>query len=470
MSVAEARATSEHDGANRAYRAIGAMLFMLGLFLWVAALAGLQVGEGWLGFVLCYGLIAIGGVSWIVSAYRGTTPGIKNNGVVTRDIGSRGAIAIVLWLSVAWFYISMYWWPELLAGAVTLVDPLSRALRNAPADQYFLYSYLYSFAMLLMGLRMALRYRHNRYQLWRTGSVVFFQLIVAFLLPSLLRYFNQPELYFSYFWPLDYKALYPEKVSALLAAPGGLGAFAFFWSVIAIALLTPLLTWRFGKRWCCSWVCGCGGLAETVGDPFRHLSSKKLAAWKFERWSIHLVLVLVTVGTLVLWINEVAGGTILGQLSFQYKRIYGFLVGSILAGVVGTSFYFIMGNRVWCRFFCPMAAILGIFQRFLSRFRITTNGDQCISCGNCSKYCEMGIDVRSYAQRGANVVRASCVGCGICAAVCPRGVLSLENGETYKDRFPGAADPMGELRRSLFGSSKPGHLGKFGDDEDLGER
>jgi len=75
-----------------------------------------------------------------------------------------------------------------------------------------------------------------------------------------------------------------------------------------------------------------------------------------------------------------------------------------------------------------MAAILGIQQKFFSRFRITTNGGQCISCGNCSTYCEMGIDVRSYAQKGQNIVRASCVGCGICAAVCPRGVLKLENG------------------------------------------
>ena len=39
-----------------------------------------------------------------------------------------------------------------------------------------------------------------------------------------------------------------------------------------------------------------------------------------------------------------------------------------------------------------------------------------------------GIDVRAYAQKGQNIVRASCVGCGICAAVCPRGVLKLENG------------------------------------------
>jgi polyferredoxin len=112
------------------------------------------------------------------------------------------------------------------------------------------------------------------------------------------------------------------------------------------------------------------------------------------------------------------------------RKLYGFLIGATFAGVIGVGFYPLMGTRVWCRFGCPMAAVLGIFQRFHSRFRITTNGAQCISCGNCSKYCEMGIDVRSYAQRGQNIVRSSCVGCGICATVCPRGVLSLENGPT----------------------------------------
>jgi Pyruvate/2-oxoacid:ferredoxin oxidoreductase delta subunit len=74
-----------------------------------------------------------------------------------------------------------------------------------------------------------------------------------------------------------------------------------------------------------------------------------------------------------------------------------------------------------------MAAWLGFWQKKKSKFRITTNGNQCISCGNCSTYCEMGIDVRAYAQRGQDIVRASCVGCGICSAVCPRGVLRLEN-------------------------------------------
>ncbi len=137
------------------------------------------------------------------------------------------------------------------------------------------------------------------------------------------------------------------------------------------------------------------------------------------------------------------------ELTTHENSVYGLLVVSILAGAVGTTVYPVSGNRVWCRFFCPMAAILGIIQRYASRFRITTNGGQCMSCGNCSTYCEMGIDVRSYAQRGANVVRASCVGCGMCSAVCPRGVLNLENGRTHKDRFPGADRPFRELLRSL---------------------
>jgi len=115
---------------------------------------------------------------------------------------------------------------------------------------------------------------------------------------------------------------------------------------------------------------------------------------------------------------------------YSLRSTYGFLIGAAFSGVVGVGFYPLMGSRVWCRFGCPMAAILGIQQKIFSRFRITTNGSQCISCGNCSTYCEMGIDVRSYAQKGQNIVRASCVGCGICAAVCPRGVLKLENGSS----------------------------------------
>ncbi|MBL7775700.1 MAG: 4Fe-4S binding protein, partial [Saprospiraceae bacterium] len=149
-------------------------------------------------------------------------------------------------------------------------------------------------------------------------------------------------------------------------------------------------------------------------------------AWKIERWMIHSVLVVVVLVTVLLWVNSYQKGAVLGTWSAAFYRWYGYIIGMGFSGVVGVGFYPLMGSRVWCRFGCPQAAILGIFQRKKSKFRITTNGGQCISCGNCSTYCEMGIDVRQYAQRGQDVVRASCVGCGICAAVCPRGVLRLE--------------------------------------------
>ncbi len=115
-------------------------------------------------------------------------------------------------------------------------------------------------------------------------------------------------------------------------------------------------------------------------------------------------------------------------LEASYQRELKTTEESIFSGVIGVGFYPIMGSRVWCRFGCPMAAYLGILQKHFSRFRITTNGGQCISCGNCSNYCEMGIDVRWYAQQGQPIIRSSCVGCGMCATVCPRGVLNLENG------------------------------------------
>jgi Pyruvate/2-oxoacid:ferredoxin oxidoreductase delta subunit len=412
---------------NRNLTLLGLVLLLVGLGTFVASLFGHALVGGWGGLALTWLPFTAGGLILAVAPYAGTTPGIKNDGIWRGTFSGRGVGAWLLGLVLTGFYCLVYWWPEHLEGAIRALDPLAQALAGGPASQWFLYGYLYTLAVTIMGARMAMRYRHNRYQLVRTASVVFFQLAFGFLVPQLLRAFQQPEFYFTYFWPLKKEYLFPNDLQGL-ASSGGFGVFMAFWGVAVALVATPVLTWYFGKRWYCSWVCGCGGLAETAGDPFRQLSDKSLSAWKFERWSIHLTLVAVTVVTALVFGNWALGGAWLGEASGKATHWYGFLVGSVLSGVVGVGFYPILGTRVWCRYFCPQAAILGLIQRFYSRFRITTNGGQCISCGNCSTYCEMGIDVRAYAQRGQNIVRASCVGCGVCAAVCPRGVLKLENG------------------------------------------
>jgi polyferredoxin len=338
-----------------------------------------------------------------------------------------GWLGIIAGLYLIGFYILLYWAPQHITPWLHIADPVSRLLNGGEASQWFLYGLLYTVIVLVMGIRMIANYRHNRYQVVRTSSVMFFQTAFAFLIPEILVRLNQPYYDFKNIWPLNYTFFFDWNLNNLINS-GGLGIFMLVWGIVLVIIGVPLFTWFFGKRWYCSWVCGCGGLAETMGDPYRHLSDKSLRAWKFERWIIHGVLLAAVLMTaMVLYTYFTGSRNILTFNSDTVRGWYGFLIGSAFAGVVGTGFYPLMGNRVWCRFGCPLAAYLGLVQRFKSRFRITTNGGQCISCGNCSTYCEMGIDVRWYAQRGQNVVRASCVGCGICAAVCPRGVLRLEN-------------------------------------------
>ncbi|THH37986.1 4Fe-4S binding protein [Neolewinella litorea] len=366
--------------------------------------------------LLIIGLVLFAEHSWRNSPARAADPA-----------GLSAYLGILAGTYLIGFYIFLYWAPEHVTPWITMVSPVKQGLFGGMASQWFLYGLLYTLIILVMGVRMLAKYRHNKYQIVRTFSVMFFQLAFAFLIPEILGALNKPQQDLKNIWPLDYDFFFSWQLEEFQSA-GALGTFMLVWGIFLVIVGVPLMVHLVGKRWYCSWVCGCGGLAETLGDPWRQLSDKSLRAWKFERWIIHGVLVAAILMTaLTLYSYFTGADSLLGFQTWKVQKWYGFLIGAGFAGVVGTGFYPLMGNRVWCRFGCPLAAYLGLVQRFQSRFRITTNGGQCISCGNCSTYCEMGIDVRAYAQKGQDIVRASCVGCGVCAAVCPRGVLRLEN-------------------------------------------
>ena len=332
------------------------------------------------------------------------------------------------------FYVLLYWNSEYITNWIEMVNPLSEILSGGEASQWFLYGLMYTIIMLVMGIRMLSKYQHNRYQQVRTLSVMFFQTAFAFIIPQILSKLNQPSVDLKNMWPLDYSFFFDYRIDALIEG-GNLGIFMLGWGIALFLIGVPLLTYFYGKRWYCSWVCGCGGLAETMGDPFRQLSDKSMRAWKYERYIINGVLVAAVLMTIGVLYTYFTGSYKIGFINTDsLKSWYGFFIGAGFSGIVGTGFYPLMGNRVWCRFGCPLAGYMGLVQKFKSKFRITVNGGQCISCGNCSTYCEMGIDVRSYAQKGQDIVRSSCVGCGVCAAVCPRGVLRLENGDEVSER------------------------------------
>ncbi|TVZ15587.1 4Fe-4S binding protein [Maribacter sp. MAR_2009_72] len=391
--------------------------------------SGFIAGNKVLMWFLTFGLGIIGALLFIVPQVVLLGPkGIKNDGIYHQSSTNRGWIAWLVFLFLVSFYLVLYFRPEYATNWTYLVDPISESLSGNPAGHWFVYGFMYCVVMTVMAVRMYIKYRHNVYQTVRTTSVLFFQIVFAFLIPEIMVRLQMPYYDFKNAFPLDYDFFFQWNLKSLLNS-GGIGIFILFWGIILTLVIVPVMVYFFGKRWYCSWVCGCGGLAETLGDPYRQHSDKSLFAWKVERWLIHGVLLfaLVMTGmTLYSFFSET--GTVLGIKTQSVQNVYSLAIGSIFAGVIGTGFYPIFGNRVWCRFGCPLAAYLGFVQRFKSRFRITTNGGQCISCGNCSTYCEQGIDVRAYAQKGENIVRSSCVGCGICSAVCPRGVLKLENG------------------------------------------
>ena len=367
---------------------------------------------------------------------------MNNNGIFHNSISSKGILAWILGAILTTFYVLLYWFEGLLGlgidgaeniGFIAFFDPLSQLLKGQPASQWFAYGTLYTFFIVGFGIKFMVKYKENRYQLIRTSVVIFYQLILAYLLPEILEGFSDPNHYFAKdiknVWPLNYYFFQGWHLDNMIEHGGNLGMFYFIFGLLLFLIITPIATYFYGKRWYCSWICGCGGLAETAGDSFRQLSSKKVSVWKLERWMIHLVMVFVFLMTFAtLYGYFTSSSTFLGLDIYTYfQKPYGFIIGAAFSGVVGVGFYPLLGSRIWCRLGCPMAGYMGIIQRFKSRFRITTNGGQCISCGNCSTYCEQGIDVRAYAQKGQNIVRASCVGCGICASVCPRGVLKLEN-------------------------------------------
>jgi Pyruvate/2-oxoacid:ferredoxin oxidoreductase delta subunit len=388
---------------------------------------GRFIDQAWLMFLLTFGLGIIGALMYIIPDVILLGPaGIKNDQIFQSATTNKGWIGYFTFIYLAGFYIILYFYPSYFTNQILLTSPISLSLSGNPASQWFLYGLLYCTTMTVMAVKMFIKYRHSRYQIIRTASVLFFQIAFAFLIPEILVRFNMPYMDFKNAWPLDYDFFFDWNIDSLIAN-GNVGMFMLGWGIFLTLILVPIFTYLYGKRWYCSWVCGCGGLAETLGDPYRQLSDKSVKAWKIERYLVHGVLVFAIVMTGVTLYTYFTGvSDVMGISTYDMQKSYGFLIGSVFSGVIGTGFYPIMGNRTWCRFGCPLAAYMGLVQRFKSRFRITTNGGQCISCGNCSTYCEMGIDVRWYAQRGQNIVRSSCVGCGVCSSVCPRGVLNLE--------------------------------------------
>ncbi len=89
-------------------------------------------------------------------------------------------------------------------------------------------------------------------------------------------------------------------------------------------------------------------------------------------------------------------------------------------------FIYLLGSRAFCRYVCPWAPMLAIFDN-MSFWRIRKI-NACKGCMSCTKSCTMGIQVHQEIAQHNAVVNPNCIRCLACKNACQNNTLSYRWG------------------------------------------
>lgn len=187
--------------------------------------------------------------------------------------------------------------------------------------------------------------------------------------------------------------------------PCSLGITNFF--ILAAVLLMTLLM----KRAFCGYVCPIGAISEWLG---RVNGALRRGGPAHLRWLGSLKYVGLAI---ILFVTYRAG-----ELHFRACDPCYALISRhgeditvwayIVAGAIAVAALFVA--MPFCRWFCPLAAVLQPFSRAAAT-GVRRHAGPCIECGKCTAACPMQIDVAS-----ATVVRTGdCTACMECTRACP---------------------------------------------------
>ena len=323
-------------------------------------------------------------------------------------------------------------------------------LRKSAGSPSFYYTLAYCTAVVGFGIAR-IRRRPTPYVKLQTLTLMAVQCIPLFILPEIILPWMGRNGWFSHggatTWLADHlwerydqighERAYWRSYGFILAFP--LNVYNVFtdkplwlWlgiSFVQTCVLIPGMIYFWGKGAYCGWICSCGALAETMGDQQR----EKMPHGPF--WNklnmlgqAVLAFALVLLGLrIIAWIagpESWAGRGFTALFEGIPFLNYAWGVDILLAGILGYGLYFWFSGRTWCRFACPLAALMHIYARF-SRFAIIPEKKKCISCNVCTSVCHQGIDVMSFANKGRPMQDPECVRCSACVQMCPTGVLSF---------------------------------------------
>ncbi|MEO0514864.1 MAG: NAD(P)-binding domain-containing protein [Planctomycetota bacterium] len=332
-------------------------------------------------------------------------------------------------------------------------------LKDSMSGRSFYYTLAYATCVLVFGIRR-IRRRKTPYIKIQTLTLTAIQILPLFLLPEIiLPLLSAKGAFDSGFGLWLANEFFPNEswwraYGLILAWP--LMAWNWFtndpiWGWLILGFLQtfvaiPIMIRYWGKGAYCGWICSCGALAETLGDTHRH----KMPHGPF--WNrLNMVGQVFLAFAFILLAFRIVGWAIPGDdfsdKSFKYLAKgdglpllnYAYLVDLIWAGVLGVGLYFHFSGRVWCRFACPLAALMHIYTRLFSRFAIIAEKKKCISCNVCTSVCHQGIDIMNFANKGLPMQDVECVRCSACVQSCPTGVLSF--GQVDNDHNVISKDP-----------------------------
>jgi thioredoxin reductase/ferredoxin len=353
-----------------------------------------------------------------------------------------------------------------VADASTFLGTMAVTLR----DPAFYYSLAYCLCVTIFGFQRIAR-RKTPYVRKQTLSLMAIQVIPLFLLPFIVLPLAGNNGWFDggaskyvadQLFPVvkyGHGREYWRASGLILAWPLFIwnvftGQPMWWWLGISFAqtfVIIPLIIRRWGKGAYCGWICSCGALAETLGDEHRQkmphgplwnrlnmvgqaallaafaLLALRIATWAWPKAAFSATLRNFYSGLLNNWsVLDV-------QLNYYH------VVDIFLAGIIGVGLYFWFSGRVWCRFACPLAALMHIYARF-SKFRIFAEKSKCISCNVCTSVCHQGIDIMNFANKGMPMQDPQCVRCSACVQMCPTGTLSFgrlgPDGKPVPDIIP----------------------------------
>jgi len=182
-------------------------------------------------------------------------------------------------------------------------------------------------------------------------------------------------------------------------------------------LLGPLL---FGRVWC-GWACWTAALLDQL--PFKRSPGRLAPRWGRLRYA-HLALSLGLVAALWFGLSYRPG-------AFGPPALAWFLAGNALYDLVGVGLAFALrDNRAFCKYACPVAAILKLGAPF-ALLKVRGAAERCCARQVCEKVCPMDIRISEYVRRGERVGASECILCQACIAVCPEDALALSFGRDH---------------------------------------